>query len=90
MALFGHGAVVAACPLLGDQRTYLRCRPRSPFGPEADINSGSFRAPRCTSVNPASVSGSPTEEVEEAAAFLACEAQGLGEPVMTPYEPPES
>ena len=38
----------------------------------------------------ASVSGSPTEEVEEAAALLAYEAQGLGEPVRTPYEPPES
>jgi hypothetical protein len=57
---------------------------------EADINSGSFRAPRFTSVNPANVSGSPTEEVEEAAAFLACELHGLGEPIMAPYEPPES
>jgi hypothetical protein len=45
---------------------------------------------RADLLNPASVSGSPTEEVEEAAAFLACEAQGLGEPVITPYEPPES
>jgi hypothetical protein len=44
---------------------------------------------RADLLNPASVSGSPTEEVEEAAAFLACEAQGLGEPVMTAYEPPE-
>jgi hypothetical protein len=68
----------------------LNIRVFTQSGPEADINFGSFRAPRCTSVNPASVSGSPTEEVEEAAAFLACEAQGLGEPVMTPYEPPES
>jgi hypothetical protein len=34
MALFGHAALVAACLLLGDERTSLRRGPRSGFDPQ--------------------------------------------------------
>ena len=34
LALFGHAGAVAACPLLRDQRTLLRCSPRCKFDPE--------------------------------------------------------
>jgi hypothetical protein len=37
LALFGHGAVVAECLLLRDERTKPRRGPRSEFGPNADI-----------------------------------------------------
>jgi len=37
MALFGHAAAGAACPLLRDERTYLQMRRRSENDPERTL-----------------------------------------------------
>ena len=48
LALFAHAAVVAACPLLRDERTKLRRGPRSEFDPKATSDAWKDGgAPRC-------------------------------------------
>ena len=42
MALFGHAAIGATCPLLGAEPTFRLCRPRSAFDPTRTLGLGSY------------------------------------------------